>query len=159
MLTNAQLMTVLAGGKLIQHVSNHQGSHDCKTLTGDIIHTNSIHHQMCYPWNLPEDEYVVVSWTEGNSTCYLNGNDDEILFPDIALTENGEVIEPEIIWYPKKRWLGVQWHPEMYWYKNVEENHALSYLNTVLSNVMQDPYYYHKLKQENESTKLSKSES
>ena len=45
----------------------------------------------------------------------------------------------------------------MYWYKNVEENHALDYLNKVLQNVIQDPYYYHKVKQENESTKLSKS--
>ena len=152
----AQLQTVLAGGKLVQHVTNHHGSHDCKTIDGDIIHTNSIHHQMCYPWDLPEDEYIVIAWTEGLSTTYLNGYNEEISFPNIALTEDGNVIEPEIIWYPKKRWLGAQWHPEMYWYKNVEENHALDYLNKVLQNVIQDPYYYHKVKQENESTKLSK---
>lgn len=138
-----QLINVLAGGKLIQHVNNHHGQHVCNTIEGDTIRTNSIHHQMCYPWDLPTDEYIVLSWTEGISNTYLDGWDQEIKFPDIALTNEGKVIEPEIIWYPKKRWLGVQFHPEMMWFKSVEECYTLDYLNNVLNNVIDQPYYYH----------------
>jgi len=143
MLTKAQLQTVMAGGKLVQHVTNHHHHHTCKTIDGDTIITNSIHHQMCYPWDLPTDEYIVLSWTEGISNTYLDGWDQEIKFPDIALTNEGKVIEPEIIWYPKKRWLGVQFHPEMMWFKSVEECYTLDYLNNVLNNVIDQPYYYH----------------
>lgn len=107
----AQLGTALAGGKLIQHVNHHMGTHDCKTLDDEIIETNSIHHQMCYPWDLPQDEYIVLSWTESLSDIYLNGYNQDIVFPEIAITDEGKIIEPEIIWYPKKRWLAIQFHP------------------------------------------------
>ncbi len=139
---NAQLMCALAGGRLIQHVNNHHGSHMCDTLDGDRLYTNSIHHQMCYPWDLPEDEYIVLAHTVGISDRYLNGYNEDIIFPEKALI-NGKIIEPEIVWYPKKRWLGIQFHPEMMWYKNIHEEATLSYLNNILKTVKNEPYFYH----------------
>lgn len=139
----AQLQCVMAGGKLIQHVTNHHSHHECKTIEGDTIVTNSIHHQMCYPWDLPKDEYIVLSWAENVSNKYLNGWNEDINFPDIAKTAEGNIIEPEVIWYPKKRWLGIQFHPEMMWFRNIHEEYTLSYLNQIINNVVNDPYYYH----------------
>jgi len=106
----SQFQTILAGGKLIQHVTNHSGYHEVETIDNGPIHTNSIHHQMCYPWNLPEDDYIVLAYTLGNSTTYLDGWNNETEFPEIAF-ENGLIKEPEIIWYPKLKSLAIQFHP------------------------------------------------
>ena len=73
--------------------------------------TNSIHHQMVYPWNMDKDSYVLLGYTLGESTCYLDGDDKENQFPAEAYTSRGEVIEPEIIFLPKVRALTVQFHP------------------------------------------------
>lgn len=74
---------------------------------------NSCHHQMCYPYNLKKDEYEVLSWTEGISRRYRAGI--ELEFPEFALDREGKFKEPEMIWYPKIRCLGVQGHPRNIW--------------------------------------------
>ena len=70
---------------------------------------NSCHHQMCYPYDLPKDEYEVLSWTEEISNKYVA--DAKVNFDETTLDENGAFKEPEMIWYPKTRCLGVQGHP------------------------------------------------
>lgn len=142
----AQLGCVLSGGKLIQHVNNHSGNHICKTYDGDTILTNSIHHQMMYPWNMNKEDYDLLSWTEGLSNTYLDGNDQENEFPEEAKTDNG-IIEPEIIWCKNTRSLLVQWHPEMMWYKDTKENDALEYLNRLINLAMWDKEAFTKEKQ------------
>ncbi len=142
----AQLSCVLSGGKLIQHVTNHSGDHECKTYDSDTILTNSIHHQMMYPWDIPADEYDLISWTESLSTTYLDGNDQEIEFPDIAKI-NGKIIEPEIVWFKKTRTLAIQWHPEMLWYRNVAESYTLDYVNKLIRLAMEDKEVFTKEKQ------------
>lgn len=106
-----QLLTALNGGKLIQHVS-HPGHHMCTTFEGTEYEMNSMHHQMMYPYNLPPEDYQLVSWTEQLSYCHIGEDDQQIEFPEIALDEKGLFKEPEVIWYPKTRCLGIQGHFE-----------------------------------------------
>ena len=90
----------------------HPSDHHVKTIYGNYYSMNSCHHQLCYPYNLPKDKYEMISWTEGISDHYQVDKDSvELEFPQIALDENGEFKEPEMIWYPETRCLGVQGHP------------------------------------------------
>lgn len=103
-----QGVTIRNGGFLIQDIS-HPGSHLVFTKDNDIYAMNSCHHQLCYPYELPKDSYEVISWTPQLSPHYKA--DKEIVFPEFALDEEGLFKEPEMIWYPKTRCLGVQGHP------------------------------------------------
>jgi GMP synthase-like glutamine amidotransferase len=104
----AQFLTVMNGGRLIQDVNGHsiRGVHDITFDDGDKIQITSTHHQMCYPFDLPRDEYKLIAWSsEKRSDKYLNG-----LNKDIVLSK--DFVEPEIIYYPKTKCLGIQGHPE-----------------------------------------------
>ena len=94
----AQLLTVMCGGYLIQHVSDHSRSHEilCHT-TGKTIKVNSAHHQVCQPVAPAE----IIASSINPVQAY-----DEVSEPFI-LTE-----VPEIIHFPQIRALGVQFHPE-----------------------------------------------
>ena len=107
-----QLITALNGGKLIQH-TNHGGGHPIHLFDGRTVNVNSLHHQMCYPFNLSPDSYKILGFTVDRSNVFLNGFDEDIrhTFPD-------NFVEPEIILFGKNEF-GVQYHPEMM--SNVEE--------------------------------------
>src|ERR1700744_3795301 len=48
-----QLLCTLAGGKLIQHISNHGGcEHTIDTFDGNRVKVNSLHHQMVNPYSM-----------------------------------------------------------------------------------------------------------
>lgn len=102
-------MTIRNGGYLIQDIS-HPSRHIVKTIEGDVYPMNSCHHQMCFPYELSDDKYEVLSWTEELSDKYKM--DGELTIPEKALDENGLFKEPEMIYYPETRCLGVQGHPE-----------------------------------------------
>lgn len=112
----AQLLCALAGGKLIQDM-NHYGSHPLHFYDKDYTcHSNSLHHQMQYPYNMKKDEdYVILAHTHGISDIYLDGNNKGMHMPEnIWKTSTGSVIkEPEFVYYPKLKALGIQGHPEM----------------------------------------------
>lgn len=105
----SQFLTVMCGGKLIQDVTGHCGSHSIFYSSEGIpdirsLLVTSTHHQMCYPFDLPEKDYFILGWaSERLSKYYLNGENKEEVEPPG---------EPEIIWYPKKRSLAIQGHPE-----------------------------------------------
>lgn len=99
-----QLITALNGGKLIQHIS-HPGRHYMITEDGNQVTINSLHHQMCYPFNLPKDKYRVLGYSPNISSIYLNGNDEKVDLPE-------NFVEPEMIIFGKNE-MGVQYHPEM----------------------------------------------
>lgn len=86
-----QLLNVLHGGTLIQHVHNHNGvgNHEIVDVWGKKLQTSSVHHQMCVP---PTEDAQVLAWAENRA--FKNSND------------------PEMIWYPKTNCFGVQGHPE-----------------------------------------------
>lgn len=106
-----QGVTIRNGGFLIQDV-NHPSRHAVVTKEGVVFGMNSCHHQLCYPYDLPKENYEVLAWTEGLSEHYKADVPEEKLFPkEVALDPDGVIKEPEMIWYPKTRCLGVQGHP------------------------------------------------
>lgn len=107
-----QLLTVLNGGKLIQDI-DHPYKHECVTSEGERYIMNSIHHQMMYPYELPNTDYEVFSWTEQLSPQHINQFDQQYMFPKHALDEKGLFKEPEIIYYPKTKSIAIQGHFEM----------------------------------------------
>ena len=143
-----QLLTILNGGKLVQHMY-HGNGHTCKTWDNQVCYTNSLHHQLAYPWDIPKQDWELIMWTEGISNTYLNGDDKEIDFHLDAFTDEGLIIEPEGLWFPKTRSMGVQWHPEFMGYSGWgwnlhskgDEVHTLDYLNKLLLNLFENPNY------------------
>jgi anthranilate/para-aminobenzoate synthase component II len=97
----AQLLCAYSGGKLAQHIESHgHGEHRILTNDGREFLESTCHHQMMVPGTI---DHELIAWTERLSGTYLNGNNEEIL---------GIEVEPEIIYFPKVKGLGIQGHPE-----------------------------------------------
>lgn len=108
----SQFLCVMNGGKLIQDVEGHAlyGTHPIVDLaTNDVYEITSTHHQMQYPYRLPEDRYTILmaskhgSWYQG-----LPLSPDEYNF---LCTQ-----EPEVVLYHcpnKPKCLAIQGHPEI----------------------------------------------
>ncbi len=98
----AQLMCVMQGGKLAQHIENHAiyGGHRMMTSTGEEVHMSSAHHQMML---LKNTKHELLAWTELRSPVHLDGWDRNI--PGIE-------VEPEVVMFPDIKGLGIQGHPE-----------------------------------------------
>ena len=108
----SQFLTVMAGGKLIQDVNGHGGTHTIQTGFGmpeghfKNYPMSSTHHQMMYPFTLPKSKYKLIAWSEYYlSNSYLNGKNQSIELPD-------DFLEPEIVFYPNEKSLAIQGHPE-----------------------------------------------
>ena len=55
----SQFTCVMNGGLLVQNCSNHTISYTHRITNGDkIIDITSTHHQMQYPYNLPDEDYT-----------------------------------------------------------------------------------------------------
>ena len=101
----AQLMCVMAGGKLIQDVDGHLRSHGIEDVFGNVMLMPSTHHQMMRPDTA--DDSVCVAWAKYPlSKNYTDGSGAELYQPFAH-------IEPEIAYFPKIRALAIQGHPEM----------------------------------------------
>lgn len=99
----AQLLNVLAGGRMMHHIENHAGClHHVNTLKdeGSML-VNSLHHQMI----VPSKKVTVVAWSKHSLSNIYLGNEDEI--------EIWKDIETEAIIIPSTLSCGVQWHPEV----------------------------------------------
>ena len=126
----SQFLTVMNGGRLVQHVENHAigGTH---SITFDHIHNNkmqmtSTHHQMMYPFKLPKKDYILCAYsTNYLSPVYLNGHNK-----NIELSE--EFLEPEIVFYPNSNSLAIQGHPESGVMKEDEKTFILNYISNIL---------------------------
>lgn len=100
----SQWLSVMAGGSLFQHVTGHGVNHHITVKEGHSLIVTSTHHQMADLRNLIEGEdYELIGWSENRSVCYKNG------LSDTNVCEK----EPEIVFYPKIKALGIQSHPEM----------------------------------------------
>lgn len=97
----AQMLCALAGGYLIQHINGHGCyQHTVVTVDGKEFQTNSIHHQMMYPFDI---KHELLGWSKDKLS-------------DVYFDENTEVkvdVEPEFVYYPEVNGFGIQWHPEM----------------------------------------------
>lgn len=113
----AQMLCALAGGYLIQDIDNHFGSHQVVTPDGTLFETNSIHHQMMYPWGIEHE--LLASVPEQLSRTHID------------VEKNVEVpLEPEYVYFPTVQGFAIQWHPEamsaksnatQYIFKTIEE--------------------------------------
>lgn len=102
----SQILTILSGGKLIQHVDGHCKDHGIILKSGARYKMTSSHHQMLYPFNLNEEKYDLIAHSEYfQSNTYLNGENEEIKLPT-------NFLEPEIIYYKNTNALCIQGHPE-----------------------------------------------
>lgn len=101
-----QLLTVLSGGRLIQHVEGHCRDHSIVLNNRVKYNMTSSHHQMIYPFDLNKDSYELIGYSEYfKSHTYLNGNNEEIDLPK-------DFLEPEIVYYKNTNALCIQGHPE-----------------------------------------------
>lgn len=94
----AQLLCVVTGGKLMQHIDGHGIGH---TVTlhdeeGKIVSCNSSHHQMM----IPTDKQVILATSVG-TTCIGENN----------VTGRVDRVN-EVVWFPGIDALGIQPHPE-----------------------------------------------
>lgn len=101
-----QLLCALSGGKLIQDVSNHSGTHPVETFDGMVIVTNSIHHQMINPYDMEASKYRILAWTKRRSPHYIGAKDKKVYLPH-------NFKEIEAVYFPHTNSLGYQYHPEM----------------------------------------------
>ena len=108
----SQLLTVLNGGSLVQHIEGHTNGqlHDIQLNTvydHNVYSITSTHHQMMYPFNMEDSKYQIVGHSKYHlSDKYLNGYDENIELPS-------NFVEPEIVYYPETKSLCIQGHPEM----------------------------------------------
>lgn len=95
----AQFLCAKSGGKLVQHLSGHEGNHHITTKENRTLLANSTHHQMM----LPDESGEVLAWaTTRQSKGYWDG-DGEMEPPEK---------EVEVVWWDKWKALGIQGHPE-----------------------------------------------
>lgn len=102
----SQLLTVLSGGKLIQHVEGHGRDHSMILNNRLSYKITSSHHQMLYPFDMDSKNYELLAYSEYfQSKTYLNGNNEEIEL-------SKDFLEPEIVYYKNTNALCIQGHPE-----------------------------------------------
>ena len=103
----AQLLCVLAGGSLFQHVTGHATGEDHVVRVNDtdeLIMTNSCHHQMM---ELTDVDHEMIAHSENRLSQRYDGDMNSLatLYP---------LVEPEIVYIPRVRALCIQGHPEWY---------------------------------------------
>ena len=122
----SQFLSVMNGGKLVQHQSNPNYIHPIKTYDGKILNISSTHHQAQYPYNLSTDKYSILGWTDNLCGFHLDGNEEELSPPK----------ECEIVFYPPNC-LGIQGHPESL-FDNKEYDDTIIWLQNLLNQFMND---------------------
>ncbi len=98
----AQFLNVMSGGLLVQDQPNPSYIHAIKTYDGKEFNVTSTHHQAAYPFNLSEDQYKIIGWTESMLKHHKDGKNQEL----------APIKECEVVYYPKTKCLGIQSHPE-----------------------------------------------
>lgn len=107
----SQLLTVLSGGSLIQHVNGHSNGKLQEIEINAIYYENdylitSNHHQMMYPFDMNDLDYQIIGKSKYYlSDKYLNGKDENIDLP-------ANFVEPEIVYYHETKSFCIQGHPE-----------------------------------------------
>lgn len=108
----AQLLTILNGGNLVQDVENHAlyGNHKMIDTDGNVFEITSLHHQMCYPFDIDPKNYTLLmtAFPARSVGHYIGDGIDEKKIKEFG--------EPELIVFHSPDQpisIGVQGHPEM----------------------------------------------
>ena len=105
----SQLLCALNGGNLVQDCSGHAlyTTHPIYSFEGDMVYEiTSTHHQMQYPFDLPNNEYQILYYGVDGRDFRGDGIDSRYL--------NG--CNPEVVLYKRPglpKCLAIQGHPEM----------------------------------------------
>jgi len=107
-----QLMCAFAGGDLIQHVNHGGWGHDITFYDGTVVETNTIHHQMIYPFEKlkAKEDYYILANSLGLSNVYQGETNESLPMPT---NDKGIVLEPEAAFFTKINGFGQQSHLEM----------------------------------------------
>lgn len=109
----SQFLTVMNGGTLIQHVSNHTRNHPILTQDGECVMVTSTHHQMMAPNKHKRKGYSLLAYSEGLSNDYDGDPDVKVTkAPPLGRAKSKLFMEPEVIYYKDSKCLAVQYHPE-----------------------------------------------
>lgn len=101
-----QLLNCLNGGKLWQHVRDHQRDHKMVDLrTGEVINITSTHHQMMRPVK----ELAQIIGVSNICTSRENAVERQHGAPPHKIEDGKDI---EVVWYPNTRSLCIQGHPE-----------------------------------------------
>ena len=126
----AQFLTVMAGGKLIQHVTGHNNTTDSIYYQGKVLNIPSDHHQMMYPFNLDKSNYSILGHSlHFKSDTYLNGENENIELPE-------NFLEPEIVFYNDFNSLCIQSHPE--WISDSSDTSFRYIMNLIRTKVLKE---------------------
>jgi gamma-glutamyl-gamma-aminobutyrate hydrolase PuuD len=110
----SQFLCAMAGGKVVQDVTNHLGNHNIAVSMPDgtirEVEVTSTHHQMQYPFNMPSENYEVIGWTPVQRSKHYAMNPVKVITAEDA--DDNLKSEPDIVWYPKIKALAAQYHPE-----------------------------------------------
>lgn len=98
----AQMLCALAGGFLVQDITDHTSAHNVETNEGLEFHVSSLHHQMMYPFDV---EHQMIAWSQRKLSRHYADADKMIPVDEVP-------IEPEFVYFPKERGIAIQWHPE-----------------------------------------------
>jgi len=116
----AQILNVLCGGRLWQHVDNHGNSHYIKdTITDEITIVTSTHHQQMRPAQTAVVVAKAFDTIKGlsSSICSIKqAHGITVKEPANAgaiVGVAGEDYDAEVVWYPDSRALCFQPHPEI----------------------------------------------
>lgn len=127
----SQILTVLSGGGLVQHVTGHANGkmHKIHLMNEDVdIDITSTHHQMMWPFWLNKDQYqILAKSTIDLSNTYLNGDNFEKSLPD-------NFVESEIVYYKDTNCLCIQGHPEYM----PKDSSAVRYINVLIREYLED---------------------
>jgi len=113
----AQFLCVMAGGSLIQDVTGHGSNHYLVFRDKDGAmkkspeKVTSTHHQMQYPWDLPEDNFKVLAGSPSPISNHYVWNNRKYYSNQLEIPQQFWV-EPDVVHYPKINALGIQYHPE-----------------------------------------------
>lgn len=113
----AQLLCMMSGGGIIQHVQGHDNGHHLMSIPSHIstkpIYTSSAHHQMMNPYKLDKKKWVSLGWSRDFlSNKYQNGNNVGQKLRHVIR----DFKEQEIVWFNETQCLCIQGHPE--WVKS-----------------------------------------
>lgn len=120
----AQFLTVVSGGKLIQHISGHgMCNHILKCADGTSMVANSDHHQAMW---LGDTNSILLAHTKYDDT-------KTEAYCEYAKENPGDRV-PEIVWFQDTNSLAIQGHPE---WGNAGKAYRLHCMNLVKKHLLE----------------------
>ncbi len=128
----SQFLCAMAGGELVQHQENPSFVHPIITHDGRSLLVSSTHHQAQFPWDMDDDQFKVLAWSEGVSRFHQDGLTSEMVLnhPD------AKGREVEIAYYKAPNALAIQSHPEMIYddrKRDIRINESIEYMQELLN--------------------------